>query len=113
VRSKYDGKEITVRGYTVVGTTMPVLATVPNAVSPVTLTAPTLNGTTYSGTFSGGSTTGSYSFSQTTGRGTALASSGNLFLNSNAVFYIITPRLMLIMGADQGVTNDAIGLLQF
>jgi len=100
-------------GTYVVGTTMPVLATVPNAVSPVTLTQPTLSGTTFSGNFSAGSTNGTYSFDQTTGRGTALASQGMLFQNSHAVFYIITPRLMLIMGADQGVTNDAIGLLQF
>jgi hypothetical protein len=57
---------------------------------------------------------GNYSFNQTTGRGTAIASSGQQFLqNTNNVFYIITPNLIIVMGADGGVTTDFIGYLQF
>ena len=108
--SKFNNTNIT--GTYVAGTSDPVLPAVPNLVSPLTLTpGPAAN----SGTFSGasGSVTGNYSFDPSTGRGTALASPGKLFQNSNAVFYIITPHIMVLMGADQGETADAIGLIQF
>jgi len=108
--SKFNNTNIS--GTYVVGTSDPVLPAVPNLVSPLTLTpGPAAN----SGTFSGasGSVTGNYSFDPSTGRGTALASSGKLFQNSNAVFYIITPNLMVVMGADQGESADAIGFIQF
>jgi uncharacterized repeat protein (TIGR01451 family) len=103
----------TINGTYVSGTDSPVLPGVPNAVSPVTVTPTGSSGTTFTGSFSAGSTSGTYSFSQTTGRATALASSGQLFQNKNAVFYIITPNLFVVMGADQGVTTDAIGFIQF
>jgi hypothetical protein len=109
--NKFNNTNIT--GTYVAFTDMPVLPSVPNAASPVTLTPTTQSGTTFSGNFAAGSTNGTYSFVQTTGRGTALASSGQLFQNGNAVFYIIAPKLMVVMGADQGVTNDAIGFIQF
>jgi len=96
-------------GTYVVGTIQPVLATVPNGVVPVTLTP----GLPATGTFSVGPVNGTYSFDSTTGRGIAVASSGGkLFQNSNVVFYIVTPRFILVMGADQAVTNDAIAVMQ-
>jgi hypothetical protein len=98
-----------ISGTYVAGTAMPVLAGVPNGVSPVTLTP----GAPNSGTFLAGSASGTYSFDPTTGRGTALASSGSLFQNSNSVFYIVTPGFIVLMGADQTVTTDAIGYMQF
>jgi hypothetical protein len=105
--SKFNNTHIS--GTYVVGTDAPVLAAVPNGVSPVTLTP----GAPNSGTFSAGAVSGNYSFDPTTGRGTALASSGKLFQNSNSVFYIITPGFIVVMGGDQTVTNDAIAFLQF
>jgi hypothetical protein len=109
--SKFDNTRIT--GTYASGTDSPVLPGVPNAVSPITLTPTVSCSTTCSGTFSAGSTNGNYSFVQATGRGTALASSGQLFQNRNAVFYIITANIIVVMGADQGVTTDAIGFIQF
>jgi len=53
-----------------------------------------------------------YSFDQITGRGTGLTSQGTVFENSNFVFYIIAPNIMVLMGADQGNTSDTIALLQ-
>ena len=109
--NKFDNTRIS--GTYASGTDSPVLPGVPNAVSPVTLTPTGQNGTTFGGNFGAGSTNGTYSFNQTTGRGTALASNGSLFQNKNAVFYIIKPGLIVVMGADQGVTANAIGLIQF
>jgi hypothetical protein len=110
--NKFNNTSIT--GTYVFGTATPVLAGVPNAASPDTLSPIGQNGTTFSGTFSAGAVGGNYSFNQTTGRGTAIASSGQQFLqNTNNVFYIITPNLIMVMGADGGVTNDAVGLMQF
>jgi uncharacterized repeat protein (TIGR01451 family) len=110
--SRFDNTHIT--GTYVTGTDSPVLSTVPNSVSPITLTPSSSScSTTCNGTFAAGSTNGNYSFVPATGRGTALASSGQVFQNKNAVFYIITPGLMMVMGADQGVTSDAIGFIQF
>jgi hypothetical protein len=102
----------TIKGDYVAGTSMPVLAAVPNGASPVTLTPTTSSGTTFNGTFSSGTTTGTYSFNQTTGRGTGAASQGTIFQNNNIVFYIIAPNLLVVMGADQGNTADAISFLQ-
>lgn len=113
--SKFDNAHIV--GTYVIGTSNPVLPNVPNGVSPLTLTPNGQSGSgatlTFSGNFTAGSTNGSYAFVQATGRGTALASSGQIFGNSNAVFYIVTPNLLLLMGADQSVTSDPIALIQF
>jgi hypothetical protein len=110
--SKFDNAHIA--GTYVIGTDPPVLATVPNGVSPLTLTPNGACTATCSGTFSAGSSTGNYSFVPGTGRGTALATSGKINQNNtNAVFYIITPGLMVIMGDDQGVTSDALAFIQF
>jgi hypothetical protein len=109
--SKFNNTHIS--GTYAAGTSMPVLPTVPNLATPVTLnpssTVPN------SGTFSAaaGSVTGSYSFDSTTGRGTATANSGQLFQSSKSVFYIINPNLIILMGADSSVTSDAIGYMQF
>jgi hypothetical protein len=108
--SSFDNTSI--QGNYVAGTFMPVLDTVPNGAAPVTLTPTNFSGTIFNGTFSSGTTTGTYSFNQTTGRGTGLASQGTIFQNRNIVFYIIAPFIMIVMGADQGQTADAIGLLQ-
>jgi len=108
--SGFDNTSI--RGSYVVGSSMPVLATVPNGASPVTLTPTTSSGTTFNGTFSSGQSAGMYSFDQTTGRGTGLTSQGTVFENSNFVFYIIAPNIMFLMGADQGNPADAIAFLQ-
>jgi hypothetical protein len=110
--NKFNNTNIT--GTYVFGTATPVLAGVLDAVSPDTLSPTGQSGTTFSGTFSAGAVGGNYSFNQTTGRGTAIASSGQQFLqNTNNVFYIITPNLIMVMGADGGVTTDFIGYLQF
>ena len=105
--SRFNNTHIS--GTYVVGTDSPVLAAVPNGASPITLTP----GAPNSGTFSAGSISGTYSFDPSTGRGTALASSGKLFQNSNSVFYIGAPGFIVVMGGDQAVTNDAIGFMQF
>jgi hypothetical protein len=106
----------TIKGNYVAGTTTPVLPTVPNGASPVTLTPSGQTGSgntlTFNGSFVAGATTGTYSFLQATGRVTGLASQGTVFQNSNFVMYIITPNLMLVMGADQGQVADAIGIMQ-
>lgn len=94
------------------GTDAPLLPSVPNVAGQITLTP---GAGANSGTFSDatGTVTGSYSFDPATGRGTALASSGMLFQNSNVVFYIITPNVIELMGADQNVKNDALSFMQF
>jgi len=113
--NRFDNTRIT--GTYVAGTSMPVVPTVPNAASPFTFTPTGQSGSgatlTFSGNFSVGSTNGTYLFVQATGRGTALASSGQLFQNTNAVFYLITPNIMVVMGGDQSATADAIGFIQF
>lgn len=113
--SKFDNARIS--GTYASGTDAPVLPGVPNGVSPVTLTPTGQSGSgaslTFSGNFAAGSTNGTYSFVQATGRGTGLASQGSVFQNSNFVFYIITRNLMVVMGGDQGITNDAVGRIQF
>ncbi|PYU32103.1 MAG: hypothetical protein DMG31_11145 [Acidobacteria bacterium] len=107
--SNFNNTKIT--GSYVAGTSMPVLATVPNGAAPITLTPSTT--VADSGTFSAaaGAVTGSYSFDATTGRGTATASSGQIFQNSKIVFYIIIPKLIILMGADPN-PDDAIALMQ-
>jgi len=105
-----------ITGPYVAGTFQPVLASVPNGATPVTL-SPTgkcgVSPVTCSGTFTAGPATGNYLFDQATGRGTATTNSGpQLFSNTNAVFYIIGPKMMVLMGADP-VPNDAIAFMQF
>ena len=104
-----------VGGTYVLGTVTPVLAGVLNGVSAVAISQPTLNGSTYSGTFTSSTASGNYSFDAATGRGTAISSvAQKLFGNTNAVFYIITPNLMIMMGADQNnVAPDFIAFQQF
>jgi hypothetical protein len=102
-----------ITGPYIIGTAMPVLASVPNGAAPLTLTPSTT--VADSGTFSvaAGAVTGNYSFDPTTGRGTATANSGGtIFQNGGAVFYIISPKIMVLMGADP-VPNDAIAFMQF
>jgi hypothetical protein len=41
------------------------------------------------------------------------ANSGQIFENGTAVFYLVTPNLIVIMGADAVTVQDAIGFIQF
>jgi hypothetical protein len=106
-----------VKGAYASGTASPVLPSVPNGISPVTLTPTGQTGSgaslTFNGNFVAGQTTGTYSFVQVTWRGTAVASQGQIFQNGNAVLYLIAPNIIVVMGVDPGDNHDAIGFIQF
>jgi hypothetical protein len=106
-----------VKGAYASGTVSPVLSSVPNGISPVALipTGQTGSGAslTFNGNFGAGQTTGTYSFVQVTGRGTAVASQGQIFQNKSAVLYLIAPSTIVVMGADAGDVYDAIGFIQY
>jgi hypothetical protein len=97
----------------VTGTFLPASATVPNVASTITLTPTTPIGTTFStGTLSSGITTGSYSFDAVTGRGTVNISTGSILGNNSAVFYIVDPNDIVLMGSQPGQSNDGIEFLE-
>jgi hypothetical protein len=102
----------TITGNYATGTFLPTTPAVPNVASITTLTPGGQGGATFNGTLSSGSTTGAYSFDSTTGRGTVAAAGGGISGNNSAVFYIIDPGDIVLMGSQQGQPNDAIEFLQ-
>jgi hypothetical protein len=103
----------TIKGNYATGTFLPGTPAVPNVASITTLTPSGQSGATFNGTLSTGSTTGAYSFDSTTGRGTVATSAGAILGDNSAVFYIIDPGDIALMGSQQGQANDAIEFLQF
>lgn len=103
----------TINGNYATGTFLPGTPAVPNVASITTLTPSGQSSATFNGTLSSGSTTGAYSFDSTTGRGTVATSAGAILGNNSAVFYIIDPGDIVLMGSQQGQANDAIEFLQF
>jgi len=99
----------TIVGNYATGSFLPATAAVPN-VATITNLAPTA---ALSGTLTSGSTSGAYSFDPTTGRGTVITTGGTILGNNSAVFYIIDPENIVLMGSQQGQPNDGIELFNF
>ncbi len=99
-------------GEYVTGTFLPVNAAAPNTFGTTAMLAPfEQNGTISTGPLSFGTTTGFYSFDPSTGRGMVSTTGGTILGNSSAVFYFIDPTDIVLMGSQEGLTNNSIEFL--